>query len=46
MMNGSLQSVTNATAQILAVMRAAEKSCFAFSFFSFSAANGAGDAMV
>ena len=42
MTNGALQStITQAT-----IWCAVEQARFAFSFFSFSAANGAGDAMV
>jgi hypothetical protein len=46
MIKGALQSEINATAQGMAIARAVNESRFAFSFFIFSAANGAGGAMV
>jgi hypothetical protein len=46
MKNDTPRQGNNLIAHGKAILCAAEKSRFAFSFFSFSAANGAGDAMV
>jgi hypothetical protein len=46
MTSGTLRPANNLTAHGAVIVCGVEESCFAFSFFSFSAANGAGGAMV